>query len=170
MTIIPSLLVTGILTILSSLALLVWATLFVQRRNGGLVMILLSIAMLLVGGGIFPPILAALIGIVATRIHSPLNWWRTHLSPSTRQFLASLWPWSYAASIIAWLCMFPGLALLGYFFGVDNPAVILVILCFALGDLLLTAFGGFAYDTRRPTDAPSPAFRAAKPGIGLRPG
>ena len=57
MTVIPNLLITGILAILVSLALLVWAILFVQRKNGGLIMILLSIAMLLVGGGIFPPIL-----------------------------------------------------------------------------------------------------------------
>ena len=36
MTIVPNLLVTGILAILFSLILLVWATLFVQRKNGGL--------------------------------------------------------------------------------------------------------------------------------------
>ena len=42
--------------------------------------------------------------------------------------------------------MFPGLALLGYFFGVNDPALILVILFFALGTLLLTIVTGFAYD------------------------
>jgi hypothetical protein len=51
MTVIPNLLITGILAVLVSLAMLVWAILFVQRKNGGLIMILLSIAMLLVGGG-----------------------------------------------------------------------------------------------------------------------
>jgi hypothetical protein len=63
MTIIPNLLVTGVLAILFSLALLIWATMFVQRKNGGFVMILISIAMLLVGGGIFPPILGILFGV-----------------------------------------------------------------------------------------------------------
>ena len=56
MTVIPNLLVTGILASLLSLALLIWATRFIDRKNGGLVMILISIAMLLVGGGIFPPV------------------------------------------------------------------------------------------------------------------
>ncbi len=147
MTIIPNLLITGILAILFSLALLVWAILFVQRKNGGLVMIFLSIAMLLVGGGIFPPILGILIGAVVTRIHAPASS-KTPRSDGFRCFLAKLWPWSFSACIIAWLSMFPGLALIGYFFGVNNPAVILVILGIALGALLLTVFSGFAYDAQ----------------------
>ena len=38
------------------------------------------------------------------------------------------------------------LGLIGYFFGVNNPALILMILFLALGFLLLTVFTGFAYD------------------------
>ena len=151
MTIVPNLLITGILAILFSLILLVWATLFVQRKNGGLVMILISIAMLLAGGGIFPPILGIIIGVVGTRINAPLTWWRAHLSIRFRRFLAKLWPWSYTACIIAWLSMFPGLALFGYIFGVNDPALILLILFFALGFLLSTVFTGFAYDIQRQT-------------------
>lgn len=145
MTVIPNLLITGILAILFSLALLVWAILFVQRKNGGLVMILLSIGMLLVGGGIFPPLLGIIIGAVATRIHAPASS-KTHRFGGFQRFLAKLWPWSFAVCIIAWLSMFPGLAFLGYFFGVNNPMVILVILLFALVALILTVFSGFAYD------------------------
>ena len=109
-------------------------------------MILLSFAMLLVGGGIFPPILGIIIGAVATRINAPLTWWRAHLSVGFQRFLEKLWPWSYTACIIAWLSMFPGLALFGYFFGVNDPALILVLLFFALSTLLLTIVTGFAYD------------------------
>ncbi len=147
MTVIPNLLITGILAILISLALLVWSTLFVQRKNGGLVMILLSAAMLLVGGGIFPPILGIIVGAVATRIHAPASS-KTPRFDGFRRFLANLWPWSFAACILAWLSMFPGLAFIGYFFGVNDPAVILVILLIALGALILTVFSGFAYDTQ----------------------
>jgi hypothetical protein len=146
MTIVPNLLITGILAVLVSLALLVWATLFVQRKNGGLIMILLSIAMLLVGGGIFPPILGIMIGAVGVGINAPLTWWRAHLSVGFRNFLKKLWPWSYTACIIAWLSAILGPGLLGYFFGVNNPALILMILSFAFGFLLLTIFTGFAYD------------------------
>ena len=58
MTIVPNLLVTRTFAILFFLIFLVWVTMFVQRKNGGLVLILLSIVMplvALVDGGIFPP-------------------------------------------------------------------------------------------------------------------
>ncbi len=116
MTIIPNLLVTGILTILVSLIFLAWATLFVQRKNGGLVMILLSIVLLLVGGGIFPPVLGIIIGGIGTKINAPLTWWRVHLSPGLRHLLGKVWPWSFIACLIAWLSLFPGINILGYFF------------------------------------------------------
>ena len=72
MTIIPSFLVTGILTIIFGLIVAVWAAKFVQRKNGGLVLILLSIIMLLVGGGLFPPVFGVVAGIIGTRI-KPIN-------------------------------------------------------------------------------------------------
>ena len=153
MTIIPNLLITGILAIFISMILLVWATLFVQRKNGGLIMMLLSIAMLLVGGGIFPPILGIIIGAVGTKINSPLTWWHAHLPMGFRRFAGKLWIRSYVACIIAWLTMFPGLAFLGYFFRVNDPTLILVILCFALGTLILTIFSGFACDIQRKTES-----------------
>ena len=149
MTIIPNLLITGILASLFSLIYLVWATQFVQRKNGGLVLIFLSIFMLLFGGGIFPPILGILIGILGTRINSPLTWWRTHLPIGLRHFLGKLWLWSFIACLIGWLSLFPGINILGYFFGVNNPNLTVILILFALGSLLLTTFTGFAYDAQR---------------------
>ncbi len=148
MTIIPNFLVTGILAILFSLVFLVWAVLFVQRKNGGLVLILLSIVMLLVGGGIFPPILGIILGVIGTRINAPLAWWRAHLSVRLRHFLGKVWPWSFIACLIAWLLLFPGINILGYFFGVNNPNLTVILIFFALGSLLLTIFTGFAYDSQ----------------------
>ena len=72
MTVVPSFFVTGILAILIGLAVLTWATAFVQRRNGGAVLILLSIALLLVGGGIVPPVIGIIGGLVGTKINAPL--------------------------------------------------------------------------------------------------
>lgn len=68
MTIVPSFLVTGVLAIIFGLTVTVWAAAFVQRKNGGLVLILLSIIMLLVGGGLFPPAFGLIAGIIGTRI------------------------------------------------------------------------------------------------------
>lgn len=155
MTIVPNLLVTGILAILSSLILLVWAAFFVQRKNGGLIMILLSVVMLLVGGGIFPPLLGIIVGAIGTKIDAPLPWWRSHLSVGFRHFLGKLWPHIYTACIIAWLSALLGPGLLGYFFGVNSLGIIVAILFFAFGTLLLTIFAGFAYDIERQIVSPA---------------
>jgi hypothetical protein len=68
MTIVPSFLVTGVLTIIFGLIVTVWAAALVQRKNGGLVLILLSVVLLLVGGGFFPPGFGVTAGIIGTRI------------------------------------------------------------------------------------------------------
>ena len=149
MTIVPNMLVTGILAIFFSLAYLAWATLFVQRKNAGVALILLSIVMLLVGGGIFPPIIGIIIGILGTRISAPLTWWRTHLSVDLRHFLARVWPGSFFACLIAWLLLFPGINIVGYFFGVNDPNLTVILILLAFGSLLLTIFSGFAYDIQR---------------------
>jgi len=153
MTIVPNLFATGILAFLISLVFLAWATMFIQRKNGGLVLILLSVVMLLVGGGFGPPILGVVVGAAATRINTPLTWWRTHLSTGSRHFLAELWPWSFVVGVIAWLLMLPGTVLLDFFFGVSNLDFIAPILTFtvlsAFGLLLLTLFAGFAHDVQR---------------------
>ena len=66
MTIIPNLLVTGVLTIIVGALLAVWAAKFISRKHGGLVLILLTIVLLLVGGGIVPPLFGIAAGVIAT--------------------------------------------------------------------------------------------------------
>ncbi len=70
MTIVPNLLLTGILAISVSLIICVWAIRFVQRSYGGLILILLSIILLLVGGGFGPPLLGIILGIAALGINA----------------------------------------------------------------------------------------------------
>jgi len=153
MTIVPNLLVTGILAIIVSLIFMVWTTLFVKRKHAGLVLILLSIVMLLVGGGFGPPLLGIILGVAATRINAPFTWWRAHLPRGARRFLTTLWPWSLVAGFIAWLLLFPGSTLLDYFVGVTNPERTMVTLIFsAFGLLLLAIVTGFAYDLQRQAD------------------
>ncbi len=66
MTIIPNLLITGILALIVGVSLSVWSARFVSRKDSGLVMVLLSIALLLFGGGLIPPLFGIAAGIVAT--------------------------------------------------------------------------------------------------------
>ncbi len=64
MTIIPNLLVTGILTIIVGVIVAIWAGAYIEKKWGGLVMILLTVALLLVGGGLMPPLFGFAAGIL----------------------------------------------------------------------------------------------------------
>jgi hypothetical protein len=154
MTIVPNLLVTGILAIAVSLVFFVWVTVFVQRRHGGLVLVLLSVAMLLVGAGFGPPMLGKIVGVAATRINAPLRWWGTHLSGSSGRLLARLWPWCLVAGVTCWLLVLPGTILLDLWIGVSNPELVVPVLTLcAFGLLLSTIFAGLAHDVWRQIDS-----------------
>jgi hypothetical protein len=146
MTVVPNLFITGVLAIVVSLTTIVWAVAFVQRKHGGLVLILLSIAMLLVGGGFGSPIIGILAGIAGTSINAPLRWWRARLSGSTGRFLAKLWPWVFGVALINGVFLFVGAIILVYFFGWGNEDVYLNSFFFAVVSLLLTIITGVAYD------------------------
>jgi hypothetical protein len=155
MTIVPNLLGTGILAILASLLFLVWAALFVQRKHGGLILILLSIVMLLVGGGFGPPLLGIIVGIAATQMDGYQARRRAQPSGNLRHLLARLWPWSYVATLTAWLALLPGSILLDHFFGVKNPELLIPTLVLAaFGTLLLTLLTSFAYDLEPSANLP----------------
>jgi hypothetical protein len=146
MTIVPNLLVTGILTIIVSLAVIVWSAAFVQRRKGGVVLILLSIAMLLVGGGFGPPLIGILAGVAGLGINAPLTWWRRHLPVNVRRFLARMWPWVFGACVANGVFLVVGSVILVYFFGVNNPDLFTNSFFFAVLSLPLTILTGVAYD------------------------
>ena len=65
MTVVPSFVVAGILTIIFGALVAVWAGRFVRGKNSGLFLIMLSLIMLLVGGGIVPPMFGVAAGIIA---------------------------------------------------------------------------------------------------------
>lgn len=153
MTIVPNLLVTGVLAIIVSLALLVWAAAFVQRKNGGLVLVLLSVLALPVGAGFGPPILGAIAGLAGTKINAPLTWWRTHLSLGTQRFLTAVWPWSFAVCVVAWLLLLPGSIIIWHFLPETDPNLVLGLILIAFGSLPVTILLGVAYDSQRQTEA-----------------
>ncbi len=148
-TIVPNLLITGILTIIVSLALILWAAAFVQRKKGGLVMILLSVILLLVGGGVGPPIIGILAGVAWLGIGVPLTWWGKHLSVSLRRILATLWPWIFGVAVINGVFLVIGSLILVYFFDLNNPDLFTNSFFFTVVFLLLLNFTGRAYDIQK---------------------
>lgn len=145
-TLVPNLLVTGVLTILVSLSILVWATVFVQRKNGGRILIVLSIVMLLVGGGVGPPIIGILAGVAGTGINAPTVGWRARLAANGRRFLVRLWPWIFGIAAVSGTFLVVGSVILVYFFGLNNADLFLNTFYLTVLSLLLTVLLAPAYD------------------------
>ena len=82
-------------------AVIVWSVFFAQRRHGGLVLILLSLALLPVGGGFVPVWTGVLAGLAGTRIGSDLGCWRRVLWRRPLQASAALWPWALVAYFVS---------------------------------------------------------------------
>jgi len=151
MTIIPNYYASGVLAVTISLIVIIWAAAFVQRKNGGLILILLSILQLVVGGGFIPVLFGIIAGVVGTRIHKPLTWWRDHLTGQSRSILAAIWPWSLIALVI-WD---PAEWILGSFFNDFLLNLAPVTLLFTIGLVLLTVVTAFAHDIERRGDSPA---------------
>lgn len=140
MTVIPNFLVTGIIAVLLGLITMGWSAFFIHRKRGGLVLILLSIALLLTGGGLFPPVIGIIAGVIASKINTPIT-----RSPSrVSGFLAKLWPWSLAAFYI-WVF---GQFLIGYLANNFLMSLGYVAPLMILGLMALAIVSGFGYDVQ----------------------
>ena len=145
MTIIPNFLVTGILAIFFGLAILIWSVAFIQRKNAGVVLILLSMALLLFGGGLFPPLIGIVGGIAGLKINKSLG---DKQPGRILQLTTRLWPWPLVIFMI-WVL---GQWVVGYFFNdfMQQAMYFGVILILAMLPLsVMTAYAFDLQSTRR---------------------
>jgi hypothetical protein len=138
MTILPSFLITGILAVILGLAIFVWSVGFVQRKHGGLVLMLLSVALLLFGGGLFPLLIGIIGGAAGTQINKPL----TREPGGITRFAAKLWPWPLVLLLVWLLGQFP----VGYFFNDFMKSAMYFGLALILTMLPLSVYTGYARD------------------------
>lgn len=138
MTILPNFLITGILSVILGLLILVWSAGFVQRKHGGLVLILLSVALLLFGGGLFPPLIGIIAGAAGTQINRPL----VGEPGSITRLAAKLWPRPLVLLIVWLLGQFP----VGYFFNDFLKSIMVFGLLLILTMLPLSVYCGYAHD------------------------
>jgi hypothetical protein len=119
LTLIPDLLVSGLVTSVVAIALGVWVTLWPDRRRSGPVVLGLAVLLLLVGGGFGPPLLGLVVGLLAIRIDAT----RSRPVGSVARLGARLWPWPLVAAAGCFLGLVPGTALL-YLVGVDGAGLV----------------------------------------------
>ena len=150
-TFIPNFLITGILAIMVSLAIIVWSIGFIDKKHGPTVFILLFILLVLVGGGIGQIIFFTVAWVVSTRINHPLTWWRKVLPENFRKILTKLWTVSLTFVSLLFLAALE-IAIGGFVPGVNDPEQKLHIcwsfLGIGFGLYILTFVSGFANDTQ----------------------
>ena len=158
MTVIPNFFVTGILAMIVGFAIIIWSSAFIQSKYGAHVLAILTIMLLLFGGGFAPIFGAVLAIIVATRINKPLTWWSSHIPVNTRGFLARSWTWFMIVFISVYLfCIVSGIfgwPLLLFF---DARTVTNILLITGLSVLVLMLYvilAGFAYDIEKQIESP----------------
>ena len=142
MTVIPNLLVTGVLAVIVALAFGIWSVMFVERQHGGLVLIGLSVLLLLVGGGFAPPLIGIVLGVAATRINAV-----SRRAPGrVACALAPLWPWALGAGVLGYLGLVPGVVLLSWLFGLSDSNLVLGLTVLAFAALLVAPVAARAHD------------------------
>lgn len=146
MTIVPNMLVTGILTIVVSSVVVAWAVLLVQRRRGGGVLSLLSLVMMLVGGGIGPPVVGILAGWPGRAIGPGLERWRGRLTDRTRSRLAARWPLAYLVATLNGLFLFVVSLVMIFAFDFRNADVLLWSFFLSVVLLVATTLCAIAHD------------------------
>jgi len=139
MTVIPNYLLTGVLAVIISLIILVWSVAFIHRKHGGLILIMLSAALLLFGGGIFPPLIGMIGGWTGTKINKSI----TSAKPNgLLRLTAKIWPWSLVI-FLAWVF---GQFFVGYFFNTFLLKIMVYFMIFLLLILPLSVYSAYSYD------------------------
>lgn len=135
-TIVHNFLITGILVVLTGLAIVFWTVKYIHVKHGSTVLLFLFIVLTLVGGGIGFIVLYVPTWAFATLINKRLSWWGKVLPFAFRKKLSALWIYSLLATSISWL-MVMELGIFGFFPGQSDPDAILNIV---FGFLFLSVF------------------------------
>jgi hypothetical protein len=147
LTVVPNLLVTGVLAVIVGLAVAAWSIWFAARRRGGSVLIALSLLLLLVGGGLAPPVMGIVLGSVAARMRT-----MPHRAPaSIARAIAPAWPWFLAAALFGYLGLMPGMVLADAW-GVASETLVIGLAAVAFTGFGLALLAARAHDRPRPLE------------------
>jgi hypothetical protein len=146
MTILTDLCATGIITVIVSLLTIAWSFLLLRRERGALVQIALYLVLLLVGGGLAPPVMGVILAAIAVRGEALLA--REKANPTNRGLsgLARSWRFALVVGVVGYLCLLPGVPLLYSLFHIESATLIAFLALLSFGGLLVALLGAIAMD------------------------
>lgn len=152
LTIIPNFMVTGILSVIVGLIIVIWSIWFLPGKHGRTVFLGLFILSFLVGGGIGQAFFFIPAWAFATRLDKPLTWWKKVLPRSIWPLLSKLW---IVVLILAIISLLIGLemAIFGYFPGITDIETLQntnMLFVFGSAILFIIAFiAGFGHELKK---------------------
>jgi len=151
-TLIPNFLITGIVSMVVGVAIIIWSIWFLPTRHGRTVFLGLFILSFLVGGGIGQVAFFIPAWAFATRMDKPLTWWRKVLPRSTWPFLSRLWIVTLVL-VIVFMLIGLEMAIFGLFPGLTDPVSIentAMLFVFSATILCVVSFiAGFGHELQR---------------------
>jgi hypothetical protein len=150
LTIVPNFLVSGILSVIFGVAVILWAVFFVDRKHGAAILLLLSVLLFLVGGGFAPIFTSILASIAAARINKPITRAMKLLPEGVWKFLAKIWLGVLVVFVVVFFISVE-IAIFGWpltaFFDADTAMNYLNNLAMLmLGLMILSLLSAFAQD------------------------
>jgi hypothetical protein len=147
MTVMPNLLIAGLITVFLSLVLIVWSAVGMKTAYGGAGLMLLSLFLLLAGGGLGPPLMLFVVGLAATRIHHPVTWWRRRSQDSAPPLLARQWRTLLVASVFGYIALLPGIPISEQLFGPLSEGIVFAVIIFSFVTFFLAIVSALAADS-----------------------
>jgi hypothetical protein len=141
MTIVPNLLVAGTLTVVVSVAFAVWSVGYAHRPRGAAGLLVLSIALLLLGGGLAPPVIGVILAFVAARMGT-----RGGAPGTLAGRIAPAWRGALMAGVVGYMGLFPGTVLASGLFGFESELIVLTFGVLAFGGLFAAIAAARAHD------------------------
>jgi len=138
-TIIPNFLLTGILSILVGVAMIIWSVRHVDMPGGSRIFLGLGLLMFLVGGGIGMLAFLFFGWWVTKRIHRPPALWASLFSTPVNQTLTRIRPVLISAAFVLYAIALE-IAVTGWVPGVSDPTLCLAI-CWISLFLMMGLFG-----------------------------
>jgi hypothetical protein len=149
-TLLHNFLLTGTLATAIGVLIIIWSMMFIDRRGGATVFLLLSIGSFLAGGGQAQVLLFTLNWAAATRVRAPLAFWQWIMPKTLRRTLARVWRPALLATGILFLVALE-IATFGYFPGLPHDTKALTRDLWRLAGAIIAAIlvaiiAGFAHD------------------------
>ncbi|WP_345207498.1 hypothetical protein [Fodinibacter luteus] len=142
LTLVPNLLVTGVLAVLISVAIGAWTIWGAHHPRWGAGLVALSVLQLICGGGFGPPIIGLVAGLLATRVD---HTWATPGGRATN-LAARLWPWPLVLAVASFLMLVPGFQFLFAVSGPVSPELVGPVTLAAFASTALAVFSARSSD------------------------